>query len=132
MTEQPSSSPDTNPRRGTSLPRIPSLKSFLPLTSDPGPSLSTRGQNLPFIIQNHQRAQDASPSRRPSAIRVDDDALEAGRYHGLTMPWGGGDRDRGREQRRSSFGTLAGADVLNSSIMRSQRLIGNSNPRYKW
>lgn len=37
------------------------------------------------------------------------------------------ERDREAERRMS-----VGALVLNTPQMRSQRLIGNSNPRYKW
>jgi hypothetical protein len=66
-------------------------------------ALSTRGQHLPALF-----------SRRPSTIRSnehpDDD-----------------DYDSDAERRHS-----VGASVLNTPQMRSQRLIGNSNPRYKW
>ncbi|KAF2651387.1 hypothetical protein K491DRAFT_606990 [Lophiostoma macrostomum CBS 122681] len=101
-----------------SLPRIPSLKGFLPL-SDVN-TMSTRGQNLPALIQNSSRL-----NRRPSTLRSrrgsnssNEDDLESFRG-GLTMPWG-------EPERRLS------AAVLNTPQMRSQRLIGNSNPRYKW
>lgn len=109
----------TSPSR--SLPRIPSLKNFLPLSD--ASAISTRGQNLPALIQSHG-------SRRPSTIRSserrgsqssNEDDIESFR-HGLTMPWGE------RDERRMS----AGASILNTPQMRSQRLIGNSNPRYKW
>lgn len=48
----------------------------------------------------------------------------AARRDGLVAGWGGGDRD----DRRMSMG----ASVLMTPQMRSQRLIGNSNPRYRW
>ena len=103
-----------------SLSRIPSLKSFLPL-SDVN-TITTRGQNLPALIQSKSSTR---LSRRPSTIRSrresdssNEDDLESFRG-GLTMPWG-------EVERRMS------AAILNTPQMRSQRLIGNSNPRYKW
>lgn len=68
--------------------------------------------------------------RRPSTIRSterrgsiseDDEDLESGR-HGLMMNY---ESDSDRRQ-------SVGAQILNTPQMRSQRLIGNSNPRYKW
>ncbi|KAF2738514.1 hypothetical protein EJ04DRAFT_549746 [Polyplosphaeria fusca] len=111
-----------------SLPRIPSIKGFLPLSPDP---ISTRGQNLPALIHQHSSAghPHGLAQRRPSTLRSndrrgsrsdDEDDMDSLRQ-GLTMPWG-------HEERRLSFG----AQVLNTPQMRSQRLIGKSNPRYKW
>jgi hypothetical protein len=69
-------------------------------------------------------------TRRPSTIRSNErrgsltdeeedfDAIKAG----LAMPY-----DRDLERRASNA-----ASILNTPQMRSQRLIGNSNPRYKW
>lgn len=123
MTDHPStppnkssSSPGSGPRP-SSLPRISSSKLFLPLTNDTS-ALSTRGQHLPNLLY-----------RRPSTIRsnerrgsdTDDEDLESFR-HALMMPY---DRD---PDRRNSLA----AQILNTPQMRSQRLIGNSNPRYKW
>ncbi|ORY16102.1 cation diffusion facilitator 10 [Clohesyomyces aquaticus] len=108
------------------LHRISSLKAFLPLSADSA-AISTRGQNLPALLQSRSAGQ--ALSRRPSSTRRNsmedsDDDLEMGRPHGLMMPWGGPDRD----DRRLSVG----AQILNTPQMRSQRLIGNSNPRYQW
>ncbi|KAF2181760.1 cation diffusion facilitator 10 [Zopfia rhizophila CBS 207.26] len=116
----------TSPAR-SSLHRISSLKNFLPLSAETS-TISTRGQNLPALIQSHSTGHTLS--RRPSTLRSgrrdstdSDDDLESLR-HGLTMPWGSSDR----EERRMSIG----AQILNTPQMRSQRLIGSSNPRYKW
>ncbi|KAF2004458.1 hypothetical protein P154DRAFT_519328 [Amniculicola lignicola CBS 123094] len=105
------------------LPRVSSLKNFLPLSE----TLSTRGQNLPSLLHSHSQTAHRRPSsiqnleRRGSASSDDDpESLRPG----FTMPWGGGER----EERRSSIA----AQILNTPQMRSQRLIGNSNPRYKW
>lgn len=120
MTDYPSTPPTPKSPalpRSSSHTRLTSSKLFLPLTSDAG-ALSTRGQHLPALF-----------SRRPSTIRsserrgsdTDDEDLESFR-HGLLMPY---DRDPDRKN-------SVGAYVLNTPQMRSQRLIGNSNPRYKW
>ncbi|PSN70994.1 hypothetical protein BS50DRAFT_570406 [Corynespora cassiicola Philippines] len=116
----PSPGRDSSVPRSPSLPRISSLKSFLPLSAESNNAMTTRGQHLPHML---------SHSRRPSTLRSnerrgstdDEDDLEAFR-HGLLMSW---ERD---PERRNSLG----AHILNTPQMRSQRLIGNSNPRYKW
>lgn len=103
--------------RSTSFQRLASLKNFLPLAAEPS-ALSTRGQHLPSLL-----------SRRPSTLRSDrrgslsdaEDDIENFRS-GLLMS-----HDREAERRMS-----VGAIALNTPQMRSQRLIGNSNPRYKW
>ncbi|KAF2272779.1 uncharacterized protein EI97DRAFT_436706 [Westerdykella ornata] len=115
-----SSSPD----RASNLFRIPSYKGFLPLSD--ASAISTRGQNLPSLIreqsvQPHYRRRARSPlpndGRRNSSSSSEDD-LETGH----TMPWGS------EHERRFSHA----ASVLNTPQVRSQRLIGNSNPRYRW
>jgi hypothetical protein len=69
-------------------------------------------------------------TRRPSTIRSnerrgsitdEEEDVEAIRGN-FMMPY-----DRDTERR-----TSAAASILNTPQMRSQRLIGNSNPRYKW
>ena len=135
------SNPSSSPQRHSF--RINSLRGFLPLSED---TLSTRGQNLPAILQRRSvtnledlRGADASPRRRsylngPSATTDNNDSssdfggdgtsflsvrdLCAGFANLGTTP-----------QRRNS---LLGADVLQTPQMRSLRLIGNSNPRYRW
>ncbi|OCL14521.1 hypothetical protein AOQ84DRAFT_428860 [Glonium stellatum] len=115
--------PESPPPR-SNLHRIASLKAFLPLSEEC--PISTRGQNLPSLIQNISSSQTLT--RRPSSIRYErrssEDDIESGRSRGLTMAWGGGSE---RDDRRMSV-----ASVLMTPQMRSQRLIGNSNPRYKW
>lgn len=121
MTDYPSTPPPPSPStatvpRSASLPRLASSKLFLPLQNEAS-AISTRGHHLPSLLHS---------TRRPSTIRsnerrgsdTDDEDMEAYR-HGLIMS----DSDR-----RSSIG----AHILNTPQMRSQRLIGNSNPRYKW
>jgi hypothetical protein len=111
----PLKSPSPVPR-SPGQPRLTTSKLFLPLVADTASSISTRGQVLPSLF-----------ARRPSTIRRgsltdDDEDIEALRA-GLMMPY-----DRDPEMRRNSNA----ASILNTPQMRSQRLIGNSNPRYKW
>ena len=116
--------------------RIGSLKSFVPVNDET--SIVARSPRLSRIlsarsqsITNIQSLRDQStPSRRPSGLfarrgsesssLADESGLEYGRS---IAGWDGGDKDDRR--------TLA-ASVLNTPLMRSQRLIGNSNPRYQW
>ncbi|OJD38932.1 cation efflux family protein [Diplodia corticola] len=96
--------------------RIPSLKSFLPLSEDA--VMSTRGQHLPSLLQQSL----SSRSQRPSSVRSEE--LFPDTAKGSLPPTPSYPDDR-----RSSLG---GASLLLTPQMRSQRLIGNSNPRYRW
>ncbi|EOD47263.1 putative cation diffusion facilitator 10 protein [Neofusicoccum parvum UCRNP2] len=115
MTEQTPASP---PPYG----RLPSLKSFLPLSEDT--IMSTRGQHLPSLLQ--QSLSNRGNSQRPASVRSED-------LHSDTPSFGARGSipatPRFDDDRRSSIG---GASVLLTPQMRSQRLIGNSNPRYRW
>ncbi|KAF2253984.1 hypothetical protein BU26DRAFT_548320 [Trematosphaeria pertusa] len=104
--------------RNSSFPRIASFKGFLPLAGESS-ALSTRGQNLPNLLLA-RRPSTLRPERRGSTSDSEDD-IESLR-HGLMMSY-----DKDAERRMSM-----GAHALHTPQMRSQRLIGNSNPRYKW
>ncbi|KAF1839099.1 cation diffusion facilitator 10 [Decorospora gaudefroyi] len=104
--------------RSSSLPRLASTKLFLPSANEAS-ALSTRGQHLPSLLNARRPSTIRSSERRGSD--TDDDDIEAYRT-GRAMP---SDRE---SDRRSSVG----AHALNTPQMRSQRLIGYSNPRYKW
>ncbi|KAH6622303.1 cation diffusion facilitator 10 [Boeremia exigua] len=106
--------------RSSSIPRIATSKLFLPLQNE-GTAISTRGQHLPSLFQRRPSTIRSTERGRRGSISEDDDDLESGR-HGLMMNY---DSDSDRRQ-------SVGASVLNTPQMRSQRLIGNSNPRYKW
>jgi hypothetical protein len=112
----------TSRARANSLPRSANagtrFKNFLPLVGESS-ALTTRGQNLPNLF-----------SRRPSTLRSfegrgsldeSEDDVESFR-EGLKANF-----EREAEQRMSG-----GAATLHTPQMRSQRLIGNSNARYKW
>jgi cation diffusion facilitator family transporter len=122
MTDYPSTPPPKSPSpvtvpRSSSLPRLANSKLFLP---NEATAISTRGHQLPSLLNKTRRPSTIRSSERRGSD-TDDEDLEAYR-NGLAMPY---DRD---SDRRSSIG----AHVLNTPQMRSQRLIGNSNPRYKW
>jgi hypothetical protein len=124
MPDYPSTPPPKSPSpvtvpRSSSLPRLASSKLFLP-TQNEASAISTRGHHLPSLLNSARRPSTIRSSERRGSD-TDDEDLEAYR-NGLMMPY---DRD---SDRRSSIG----AHVLNTPQMRSQRLIGNSNPRYKW
>ena len=115
MTDSPGGSePTSEAFPGTLRPRHRTLFS---LHSEE--LFTTRGHNLPGLIQSHSSSSlhkmggYFSPVRRPSSI-FDVDA-EA-------------DLEREERERRQSTGAIA----LMAPQMRSMRLIGNSNPRYKW
>ena len=125
--------------------RVPGLKKgFLPLNSDDS-ALSTRGQALPGIIsaRKNSTADKLSFNRRPSSLSddvtrtsteghkrnsssMDNYDIEAGvwrRGSSFTPMWGGSDSEPMDDNRRS---------LLMTPQMRSMRLIGYSNPRYRW
>nr|OQO17104.1 hypothetical protein B0A51_14054 [Rachicladosporium sp. CCFEE 5018] len=126
--------------------RFPGMKGYLPLGEE-GRSLSTRGQALPTLISNRSSTNVAGLNQRPKSTRrrssVGEDlqrrsterSRESGHQHGV-------DRDI-ETGKRQAFVPVWGEhevaamndrrmSVLNTPQMRSQRLIGNSNPRYRW
>jgi hypothetical protein len=90
-------------------------------------AISTRGQRLPSLIQ----------SRSSNALST------LGKYRGRlnSLQSNTGDeeaRPAQDERRRPSFSEIdarrmsVNPDILNTPQIRSMRLIGNSNPRYRW
>ncbi|KAJ4338728.1 hypothetical protein N0V95_007971 [Ascochyta clinopodiicola] len=114
-----SPSPASLPR-SSSLPRIANNKLFLPLQNE-GTTISTRGQHLPSLFKRRPSTLRSTDRERRGSTSEDEEDLESAR-HGLMMNY-----DSDSDRRHS-----VGASVLNTPQMRSQRLIGNSNPRYKW
>ncbi|KAK5134836.1 hypothetical protein LTR08_006068 [Meristemomyces frigidus] len=127
---------DSAPR----LYRISTLKDFLPLSDDT--SLSTRGQKMPGLILSRsstnvagqrkairRRRSSSGTSEGPRFSQEveapDDMSPEVLRRVSSVTGWGPAfDAD----ERRMSMA----ASILLTPQMRSQRLIGNSNPRYRW
>lgn len=98
--------------------RVPRLRGFLPLNSDEPNPLATRGQGtLSSLITSRSAASLSSMNRRPSIFRAREPEDEE---NGTPAE----DFRRGDDRRMSA--------VLFKPQMRSQRLIGNSNPRYDW
>lgn len=111
-------------------PRRPGLKAFLPLSEDL--ALSNHARNLQGLMRT--RTLSTTPNRRSSAFRGHESYAsdeEAGRPDmERRRSWEDGYEERrmpGEERRLSNA-----AAVLMTPQMRSQRLIGNSNPRYRW
>lgn len=132
------------------IPRWPSSRfAFLPLSEEA--TISTRGQKLPNIIR-HQSSSSIRDMRLPSVggqrrppPRVSGESLALSRTRtrdpaddGILAPPSDFPIAKGAkrivwefagEERKNS---AAVPDVLLTQQMRSQRLIGNSNPRYQW
>lgn len=103
--------------------RLGALEGFIPLNEEPVP-ITTRGQRLPALISNRSSTSlftlgGQSVRRKNSHVSLYDE-------ENSQAP----DRDRGQPptDRRSSVGP----ELLATPQMRSMRLIGNSNPRYRW
>lgn len=105
---------------GTTPPqygRIPRLRGFLPLSTEETNPMALHGHGtLTNLIKSRSSAslQGMGMARRPSFMGRPDEEDGDGEDQHLTM-----------EDRRASL-------VLNGPQMRSMRLIGNSNPRYRW
>ncbi|KAK0516795.1 hypothetical protein JMJ35_001398 [Cladonia borealis] len=124
--------------------RIGSLQNFLPLSD----TFSTRGQKLPSLIQSNSSAnikdlrvqiaaQRRSATPEPEGDQESDIERDAERdaddrsVNHLELRHS--KSKSGKEARRMSMMSGSdGADVLMTPQMRSMRLIGNSNPRYRW
>lgn len=109
-----------------SLAKVPHLRGFLPLSCDVSP-MATHGQGaLTALIRTRSTT---SLQRRSSVVRNratadEEEAGSAARSRRLSYDGDIEDFRRSDERRLSA--------VLNGPQMRSQRLIGNSNPRYRW
>jgi cation diffusion facilitator family transporter len=120
---------DGSPLQAASLPRSRSLsrlagaKGYLPLAAESS-VLSARSEQLQRLISRRPSTLRSSRSSRSGKGRrgsdsSDDDFDEL--RHSLMA------QDLASERRAS-----IGAHALHTPQMRSQRLIGNSNPRYRW
>ena len=102
--------------------RIPRLHGFLPLSGDVNP-MATHGQG---VLGALIRTQSSTSLHRPPSVvwnRAPPDDEEPGPRR-LSQDGDIEDFRRSDERRLSA--------MLNGPQMRSQRLIGNSNPRYRW
>ncbi|KAF7191756.1 Metal tolerance protein 3 [Pseudocercospora fuligena] len=121
--------------------RTQTLRDFLPLSAaEDAPLASPRGQHLASIISARsatnlagmrpqwQRRNSVSAAEMP-ALRQRSDSADSNKdleipTHRPVAGWGGGDENA----RRMSYA----ASILNTPQVRSQRLIGYTNPRYQW
>ncbi|KAH9221571.1 hypothetical protein DL95DRAFT_381878 [Leptodontidium sp. 2 PMI_412] len=122
MTDEYGSSP---PKYG----RIARPRGFLPLSSDEAANpMATHGHGtlVSLIRSRSSQSLQAMQHRRPSSVvrgRESAEDEEAGERR--SREYDDGDDFKSIDERRLSL-------ILNGPQMRSQRLIGNSNPRYKW
>ncbi|KAL8842489.1 MAG: hypothetical protein Q9176_002641 [Flavoplaca citrina] len=122
-----SSPPDKPP-----VVRLGTLRGFLPLASE---AVSTRGQNLPSLIQSRSSAslrdvcaqlQKRKQSLYHNDINDDADLEREGPCRELQKERQS--LDKPKSERRASNAS----EVLLKPQLRSMRLIGNNNPRYQW
>lgn len=114
--------------------RIGGLSNFIPLNEETA-GVSTRGQRLPSLIQSRSSASLFTLPRRPRSERrgsVHSHHSTEDEEHGLLddqeplgKKWS---HVTEIDARRMSLGP----EILMTPQMRSMRLIGNSNPRYRW
>ena len=119
---------DPSPTKSLSY-RIGGLRSYLPLSADN--AATTRGQRLPGLIQNRSNASlvdllGQAQQRRPSSLYRSNDTQD-----GVWATNGNPDPRDGRPTLEGGERKM-NAGVLMTSQTRSMRLIGNSNPRYRW
>ena len=101
--------------------RIGALSGFIPLNEEPN-VVSTRGQRLPGLISSRSTASFLHPGvfnqRQDSFVAKDEETSVA--------------PESGRRPSTIARAGSIGPEVLATPQMRSMRLIGNSNPRYRW
>jgi hypothetical protein len=116
--------------------RIPRARGWISLNGDEPPSpFTTHGSGtLTNLIKSRSHTSLANLRRRSSSFRGEretpdgEDEEDTGTFERArrgSRDIEEGDDFRRNEERRMSI-------ILNTPHMRSQRLIGNSNPRYKW
>jgi hypothetical protein len=112
---------------GTSLPnfgRIARLRGFPPQNEEANPMATHGSGTLTNLIRSRSTASLHTFTRRPGSIAGHTADDEEGTRDAPQQPSFDADDAWQAAPRRAS--------VLNDPHMRSQRLIGNSNPRYRW
>lgn len=119
---------DDVPESPPTFGRIPRPRGFLPLNEDSSP-MATHGQGvLGQLITSRSSTGLNNLNRRNSVFRrTDTDDEETAHFGSIWTRRNSVEEDayRRTEERRMSA-------ILMGPQMRSQRLIGNSNPRYHW
>lgn len=98
------------------------LSGWLPLSTEATSPMATHGQGALTRLIKNQSNLPLVTFRHSSASIRGRESLDDEEHANPTDD--GDDHPRSEERRLSA--------VLNGPQMRSQRLIGNSNPRYKW
>ena len=126
---------DDSPDRPPPI-KVGSLQGFLPLID---PTVTTRGQNLPGLIQQRSALSVHDFKKRRHITIEDDKDGEGGdverRGNGVDFRPDGSQSLRRilskGERRGSALSEVS--QIMNTPQMRSMRLIGHSNnPRYEW
>ena len=114
--------------------RIARPTGYLPLNTEDAHPMATHGKGvLNTLIKSRSHTSLTNLHRRPSSFREGRDTPEVfdeensglERFRRNSREFDESDDFKRSEERRLS-------DLLNGPQMRSQRLIGNSNPRYRW
>ena len=104
--------------------RIAKLRGFLPFNEEPNP-MATHGTGaLTNLIRTRSNASLHTMVRRPASIAGRDNTEDEEVGEWISHISYDGDEQRQNNARRES--------ILNGPQIRSMRLIGNSNPRYRW
>ncbi|RAL63169.1 hypothetical protein DID88_004248 [Monilinia fructigena] len=120
MTDNNAPSSSSLPKQIGKIGRYQGPSGWLPLNTESTSPMATHGQGtLSRLIRNQSNGSIVT-MRHPSASVLGRDSLD--------------DEERPRSifDDRDDFSERRLSAVLNGPQMRSQRLIGNSNPRYKW
>ena len=113
--------------------RIAKLVGFLPLIEDSSPMATHGHGTLSSLIRSRSSTSIKNQAHRPSSLRgretldIEEEANPLSRSISRRMSSRDSDLEdfRRNDERRLSA-------LLQGPQMRSQRLIGNSNPRYRW
>ena len=120
---------DSPPQYG----RIAKLRGYLPLSEDASPMATHGSGTLTSLIKSRSTTSMQTLARRPSSLRggkdtsepdLEESAFGQSLSRRITRDVEGDEFRRSEERRMSA--------VLLGPQMRSQRLIGSSNPRYRW
>lgn len=120
MTDDNTPSSSSAPKQIGKIGRYQGPSGWLSLSTESTSPMATHGQGtLTKLIKNQSNGSLVTMRRQSGSILGRDSLDDEERPRSLFD-----DRDDFSERRLSA--------VLNGPQMRSQRLIGNSNPRYKW
>lgn len=116
--------------------RIAKLRGYLPLNYEDASPMATHGSGaLTGLIRSRSNTSLHNQPRRGSVLRgrdAPDEEAGVGESPPRIMMRNARESNDAEDDRHSASNERHFSAVLFSSQMRSQRLIGNSNPRYRW